>query len=337
MSEKPAEHSIPAVHALHLVELVRRWDVRPEDLLEGLALDERSLANPEARLSMPTLEQLVARARLLTAEPGLGFHLGLQMRISSHGYLGFAAMTASTVREALDLAARFAPTRTTALALRWQVDGDVASLAIDERGSFGTARDVVIFALMVGIWQIGKTLTGRSLVGSAEVAFSEPSYFSRFVQVLPRVSFDRPVHRLVFDAAVLDLPLMMADPAALRLASEQCERELDALSSITRDRDLVARVRALCARKDGGFRSLEEVADELHGSVRTLKRRLAAEGTAYTSLLEEERRDRALRLLRSADLSIDEVAERVGYSDVTNFTRAFRRWTGTTPAAYRKA
>ncbi len=74
----------------------------------------------------------------------------------------------------------------------------------------------------------------------------------------------------------------------------------------------------------------------MHVSERTLKRKLAADATTYSQLVAEERRALATRLLRSDELSIDEVAARLGYSDATNFTRAFRRWTGMTPRAFRR-
>jgi AraC-like DNA-binding protein len=327
-------HSLPAVHALHIAEVVRRWDVSPEELFAGLHLDAKALDAPEARLPIATVEAIVARARQLTGEAALGFFLGLQMRISAHGYLGFAAMTAATVRDALALAVQFAPTRTTALAVRVQVEGDVASVIVDERADFGTARDVVLFALLVGIWQIGQALTARALTGSAEVMFAEPPYMDRFARFAPPVRFGQPANRLVFDASVLDLPLTMADPAAMRLARDQCERELDALGL---GGNVAGRVRGLIAKKEGGFRSLEEIAAEMHVSARTMKRKLAMEGLAYSELLEEQQRDRALLLLRTPSIAIDEVAARVGYSDAANFSRAFRRWTGMTPAAFRRS
>ena len=110
----PSAHTLPGVHALHLVELVARWQVTPADLLAGSELSQASLSDPATRLPMPTFERLIERARELTGEPGLGFHLGLSMRISAHGHLGFAAMTATTLGDALEIAVRFAPTRTTA-------------------------------------------------------------------------------------------------------------------------------------------------------------------------------------------------------------------------------
>jgi AraC-like DNA-binding protein len=87
----------------------------------------------------------------------------------------------------------------------------------------------------------------------------------------------------------------------------------------------------------GGFRSLDEVAARLKLPSRTLKRKLAAAGTGFLTLLDEARLDRAARLLQADARTVDEIAITLGYSDTANFTRAFRRWTGTTPAAYRRS
>jgi AraC-like DNA-binding protein len=98
---------------------------------------------------------------------------------------------------------------------------------------------------------------------------------------------------------------------------------------------VVAGVRAGLARDEGGFHALPRIAKQMHMSVRTLKRKLEADGTSYSELLDEQRRGKAMLLLRRDDLAIEEIADRLGYSDAANFTRAFRRWTGTTPKAFR--
>ena len=326
--------SVSAVHALHLAEMVKRWGVAPAELLASEALNEDALAEPDARLPVPTLVALIEKARALTGEPALGVHLGLQMRVSVHGYLGFAAMTAPTLGDALQLAVRFAPMRSDATALRLHVEPPAAALVIDELTDFGPARDAVLLALMIGLHQIGNAITGRELDGRADFAFPEPDYWGHVAASVQNARFGQPVNQLVFDASLLALPLTTADRASLRLAQEQCERGLGARA---REGQLVARVRAVLAKKDGGTRSLEEAAKLLHMSPRTLKRKLASHGATYSSLAEDERRERALLLLRSSELSLEEVAERSGYSDVANFTRAFRRWTGQTPTSYRRA
>jgi len=323
---------IPAVHALHLLELLREWGVEPGDLLEGTALDEEVLADPSLYLDVPTLERLAANAREATGFDGLGILLGMRMRISAHGYLGFAAMTAPTTRAALAVAARYVPIRTEVLGLGLEEEGDRAAIVIDERADLGTARDAVIFALMVGIRQMGQELTGREITGHAEVTFPEPGYYSALPGAeLFDVRFEQPANRLVFDASVLDLAIRTADPAAHRLALEQCEQALTAGAGGS----WVVRVRSALPDRERGYRSVDDVARELGVSTRTLKRRLGEAGTSYSELLDEVRRQRALVLLRADALSVEETADRLGYAEPASFTRAFKRWTGKTPSAWR--
>ena len=350
-SKTAAEPGIPAVHALHLADVVARFGVGRAALFRGL-VDEARLSEPEGQLNVALVEKLVERARTLSHEPGLGVHFGLQMRVSAHGYLGFAAMAAPSLRASLSLAAQFAPTRTSALSLELVEDADApqdpgpgtkrsraepkrAALVVRELADFGTARDVVLLALMVGLGQIGQALTGQALRGTVELALPAPAYATRLRlgEIAGQtMRFGRRQNRLLFDAELLDLPLQMADPVALQLALAQCERALDALGGA----GIVSSVRARLAKRDRGFRSLPEVAEQLAMSPRTLKRRLAEQGLDFRTLLEEARHARALDLLRSTELSLDEIAERLGYSDVANFGRAFRRWAGTSPAARRK-
>jgi AraC-like DNA-binding protein len=334
MSE-PRETSIAATHAQQLVALVGRWGVTPARLFAGTGLDEALIADPKARVAIPVVAKLADRAKELTGEPGLGFYLGLSMRASSHGYLGFAAMASATLGEALDLVTRFTPTRTDALAIRKHVSGSVASVVIEELGPLGAATDVLILSLLVGMQVVAEAITGERMQGGADVALPEPPYIARFRHVCRGgVRFGQPAHQLVFDAAALNLPLVMADKAALALASEQCERELSALGY---DTLASRRLRAMMTQTDPGFPSLDEAAKAFGFSVRTLKRRLDDEGESFSSILDEQRRERALLLLRSTGLSIEAVSDRVGYSDIANFTRAFRRWTETTPTAFRRA
>jgi len=147
-----------------------------------------------------------------------------------------------------------------------------------------------------------------------------------------RLRFECSAHRLVFPASELAWPLTTADPVAMQLAREQCERELAAVV----DAGLPGRVRtALLAQPEASL-SLEDVAAQLRMSARTLKRRLAEHGATFSAIRDDVRRQRALLLLENRSLSISDIAAKVGYSELPNFTRAFRKWTGMTPQAYRE-
>lgn len=327
-------HDLPGAYPLQLIELVGRWNVSAESLTEGLELGD--LHNPGTRVDLPQMAELIQRALRMTGEPALGFHMGMQMRLSWHGFLGFAAMTAGNVRQALMLAEKFAGIRTTAFGFETHEAGASCSLLLREFVPLGPAREFVTIALFVGLVRIAQDLTGQPLSGMAYVTFTEPPYYERVAHLLPGgIRFEQPQNRLVFPSSILDLPLLSADPVATELAREQCERELSRISREAQEDPIVSRTRALMKSPERGFLAAEAVALRLKVSPRTLKRRLAEQGTSYSDLLDTLRQERAALLLEDPELSVQEIADRVGYSDNANFTRAFKRWTGLTPQAFR--
>ena len=112
----------------------------------------------------------------MTAEPALGSSGDSRIRGSVFGFLGFATTSAATLRDAIELAIQFAPLASTAEGMRLHVDGDRASIFLDERVDDGSVRDVITLARLVSLWRIGEAITGRDLHASAEVAFPEPEY-----------------------------------------------------------------------------------------------------------------------------------------------------------------
>ena len=280
-----AAAGLPGAYLYELVVHCKPWGAEPDAILAGTGLTLDALKDPGTRVPLAACDTLVDRARTLTGQPGLAFLLGLHMRLSWHGFLGFAAMAAGTVREALEIAEQFSLTRTAAFTLSTHVEGSVASLVLEDRLPAGPLREFAVIALLVGISRIAREVTGKTLAGVAECAFPEPPYAAPLLEqargFLPgTMRFGQPVHRLVFDASILELPLVNADPAAMALARAQCDRELAALSEET---GLLGRVKKEVSRGEGpGFASLETVARRLGASTRTLKRRLAEQGTTYT-------------------------------------------------------
>jgi AraC-like DNA-binding protein len=330
---EPSEHTFPASHALQLMALVERFGVRGADLLEGTGLSANTLDDPHARISSSTLIDLSERARRLTGEPGIGLYLGQHKRLTMYGFLGFAVMHASTLREALELFVRYSATVSTALTLTFVVQKDSATLAIDEHVDLGTAHDIGVFSLAVGMRSIASTLTGREAGPiRCTLPIARPAYYQRLSHLLPDAHFGGSRITFQFDAASLALPLRSPDRAALRLAQEACERELSKVEAVG---DVSRQVRGLFATRRG-FLGIEQAARSLGLSTRTLKRRLTAEGVTYSALVERERHIRAIAMLSSGELSLEAIAQELDYSTFANFARAFRRWTGESPAQHRR-
>jgi AraC-like DNA-binding protein len=328
-----SEASVPAGYLLHLVAGVRMCGKDGDALLRAAAQSAEQLLEPGARLAWPRFTALCQRAVELSGEPGLGLLMGAQAPISRFGSVGFAAMAAADLRAAIELVIRFMPTISDARRYELRIEGRLAVLELIELVPFGAARELIVFAMSTSLWRLGEMIAGQPLRGDVEFAFARPGYFDRFAGGAPGAChFSATGHRLRFDAALLDLPLVTADAAAARSAREQCELEL---TRIEASRSLVGRVREALVLEGGTLPSPRQLARRFGMAERTLKRRLAEHGTSYSLLLDEQRRQRACELLRT-DMNVDQIAERLGYSDAANFTRAFRRWTGQSPRAFRR-
>jgi AraC-like DNA-binding protein len=327
-------HTFPATYTQYLIELVKRWGVTAEDLLAGSGVSTEALSDPQLRIPIDVGVAHLERARKLTGERALGFYLGTQMRLSAHGTLGMAALSASSMNEAIELAIRFLPIVTTALGLRLRVEGREASVILEEHADFGSARDIVLLSALISLSRIGWGMTGQRIPGFIDFALPEPDYYARLLRLGARTRFNQPVHRLVLDSAQLALPYTMGDPIALRRARNECERILDSIRGASQT---TSQVRSLLNRGKGRLPSLGEVAAVLHLSGRTLKRQLAAEGTSFSALVDEERRERAILLLNSRTVPLKKIAGSLGYANVANFSRAFFRWTGRRPSDHRQS
>lgn len=319
-----------------LLELAAERGIAPEQVLAGTRLTPTQLAAAEARVNSTDAARVAANAMRLTGERGLGLEFGLRTKPTAHGHLGYALMSCGSLREVLQVAMRFVQMRQRDVALNLSHDGAIAVVEFHETHPLGALRQFFYEGLVVGMYRVGAFVLGEPL-GGWELWFDwpEPEYFSRYREHLPGVRFGAPAVQIRLPAALLDRRPVMADPGAAGQAVEQCEREL-ALS--TRERgNLVQRVKAELARGPNGYPDVATVAGRLFVSDRTLKRRLHESGTSFQDLLDEARHRDAVRLLRNGDLEIQDVAAALGYSDPPSFSRAFRRWTGRSPSAAKRA
>lgn len=176
-------------------------------------------------------------------------------------------------------------------------------------------------------WIIGR----RIPLTGVELAYPAPPHAGEYELMFGcPLHFDAEVNRFGFDAKYLDFPLLQ-DAASLRVYLR------DSPADLLGRRDFESSVGEQVRRMlDHGTTTLDAAAARLAISPQTLRRRLAAEGTSFRGLKDQLRRDAAIEALSRGDESVEELGRRLGFSEASAFHRAFRRWTGDSPGAYRR-
>lgn len=330
---KPA---VPVAYALLILDLAARRGADRARMLAELDIPDALLASADGHLSQLQISKLLYRALKLTQDAALGYEIGLNSNLTSHGFVGYGLLSHSTLREALDFGVKFVTLRTPFLGLRLFTDGNRGVVEVTERIPFGPLRHCTFDLFLVGISRIAQQMSIGQIQAARDLElwfdYAEPPYYAAYRERLPPVRFSMPANQLRFPAELLDRKLFAADPTTAKLVTDQLEREAKLLGYTA---DFRARVRAALANDRGRYPDLGSTAEKLHLSARTLKRRLQESGTSFQALLDEARKRDSLRLLEDPTLTLEVIAARVGYSDPANFTRAFRKWTGITPSAYR--
>lgn len=327
--------TVPVTYARLVLEAAEAHGVPGARVLREAGIAPPLPDDPNERLSVLDIANLMDRTIDLTGAPQLGYEMALGSSLMSHGIMGFGMMTASSLREAIELGVEFLHLRVPVLSAELRVDGDVASVAVAETVPLGDLRQVLLDLFLVKLVRIGESLTEHRLrPDEVEIWFDypEPAYHAAFRDLLPPMSFSMGANELRFPAALLDERPDTADPVNVKLVEDQCRRELARVGLAD---DLVAQVRAVLHSRGDGYPTLAEAADLLHTSTRTLKRRLRDHGTSFHELLDAARQAEAIRLLATTTTSVEQVAHHLGYADARSFRRAFQTWTGRAPSAFR--
>lgn len=328
--DRPA---VPVAYALLIGDVASSFGVGQE-LFEAAGVAPEALVDPDGRLTAMQAGSLLHFGMELTREPGFGYEVGLRSSLTSHGVMAFGLLTSATLRQAIQLGAEYSSIRLPMLGIQLVEDGEQAGVDVQQTFPLGAVRQCLFDLFLVGLARMTPALTGRP-VDSVELWFEcmEPEHFARYRDRLPPVRFGMGVNQLRFDAEYLDLPFDTANELASRVAQQQMAGELTRIG--LSGEDLVGRVRALLTA--GTASGLADVAQALHVSPRTLKRRLSDHGVTFHALVSDVRRTEAIRLLRHSVLTVEQIGAQLGYADAGNFCRAFKRWTGTTPGMVRRS
>ena len=327
---------MPVTYPKLFLELAQERGLDPGLVLARAGIEPALLLDPASRISPQDFSTLAAVVVELSGDNGIGLEVGLRQPLTAHGSLGLAMMCCATAGDALQVLLRFWHLRGRGIELDSSEQGEQAIFDFYNVMPMTPAVRRVLIDSIVASFHRGLlfALGGNGAEHEIWFDYDEPAYIEPFRSRLPPLRYGMPRVQYRAPRHLLGHPLATASPETLATALTLCEREYALLDE---DQDhIVAGARAAMTPGAEGYPGPEQLAERLHMSTRTFRRRLLAQGSSYRQLLEDARHRDALQLLENASLEIQHIASLLGYADPANFTRAFRLWTGKTPSRYRE-
>jgi AraC-like DNA-binding protein len=280
------------------------------------------------------ISQLSNMLRLLGMD-GTWLESSRTVSISDYGLLGYAMMSSATLEQAVQIAVKYHRMAGAMFELAFTVEDREAVLRIEHLLPGGKVGRYVVEELFVGISRLIGLLLGQDHRPTRILLnYESPGYEDKYQQAFRcPVEFEQTHCEYRFSGEELSQSLAEADANTAEICEESCRKLLNQMDI---EEDIISRICHLLLSTPGEFPKLDAVAQKLSLGARTLRRRLNELGTSYQRILDDVRRELAIEYLRTTNLTVQEIAELLGYSEVTNFRRAFMRWVELSPYQYRK-
>lgn len=329
-----ARNSITLSYVSKILAGVARSGVSLEDLFQEAGLDLSLLLVPEARVDTAEFTRLLQIVMRRTEDEFIGLWRGGRTKPGTFSMMAHAVINCRNLEKAIQRSSEFYRLLDLPISLTLSIEGELAlfDMVVGE----GEVRDILLESLVFISVRFWSWLTGQNIRPvRIELDFPEPAEAREYRYVLPcPVEFACARNRIVLPATLLQLPLVQNPLSLSRFLK-------DSLALIIQGNmqpiGLAEQIRAIISKEYGhNFPDFSQVCEQLNMTPQTLRRRLKEANTSYQEIKDSIRHDAAVYYLAKAELSIDEIALMMGFSEASSFHRAFKKWTGKTPAGYRR-
>ena len=332
-ASRPAQSTVRMASSLALPDILRRFDLDPRVVLAELGYDLRLFADPDARISYSVRNRILSHCAVRAGCPHLGLLLGQENGLQTFGLVGLLVKYAPDVGSALRSFIRYQHLHVQALSADLTVERGQAILGIRMHDARAEALDQVGDGTLAAMYNVLHELCGADWkpteVWFAHAQPEDVGPFRRYFRVPLR--FNAEQFALLFSAGFLRRRLPPIDEAVVRLLQMQIDKLED-----ENPLDFPGQVRRLLHTAIiAGQSKADQVAALLGMHTRTLNRRLGESGSSFQRVVDETRFEIARQMLEHSDTEISQIALSLGYAAPGIFSRAFRRWSGTTPLAWR--
>ena len=325
---------VPILNAVILRDMFVEEGLDPNHLLQGTSLSGDVFEDDDALLPYDKMVKIFQNAAKAFPHPELGLRMGARESPSDWGLVGYAMICCRDARAVFDVIRKFHKVAASMTEMAVQEIEGLLLLRLIPPRPLGTALPVVIEEHITATVAALKFVTGKSIVPERlELSYARPDHYRAYARYFGcPVYFDRAVNQLVFDADILDLPVMQRNDVSAKIAASLCAQQLNRQSI---EPDFVYRVRHCLLMRTDRFPTADEVAQQLHMTSRTLRNKLRHDDTSFQSILDDVRKQIALDYLENSTMTVAEIADILGFDSSRNFRRAFMRWTGELPSATR--
>lgn len=332
-------YAIAGDYLVALQEFAAEKGVTPQALLEGTGIPISALIKPHLRVGYESMDKAVHNLMTAVNDPLLSIEYGKKLTISKHGVLGYAAQSSQTLKDAAKLMIQFLNTRSGGGEELEIVEND-ESVILRFHSKHKNLNDQVatfhMICTFVSIETIARWLVGKAaedIPTKINIAYSgDLEIPDGLLSPGLSINFDCMFNELSCPVQYFNEPLLYSNPTLEKAAQEECEAEL---AKLRLDSDIASLVRLEIRESSGRLPGIDQIAERLSMSSRTLKRRLQEAGTTYQKIKDDEQCRKAMSLLESTQDTIERIAEQLGYSDASNFTKAFKTWADLSPNEFR--
>jgi len=321
---------------LPLLEYLENKGFDLEATLDRVGIPGSALEDTTTRFPIGRFEALWQVASEATSDPAIALRVSTMVKANTLGIIGYLASASESGRNAFELVKDLTPLLWEDVECDLESDDEVAFIRCSTGGNAQISRFTMEYAIGLTVTMSRVLGAGRSDPLEARFSYSAPAYADEYERILRLpIRFDAGEDGVLFPISMMDSLNPSAD-AALRKLLERYAA--DQLSRIPTSARFPQRIRAcVLSMLPLGNLTADTVAAHFSMSSRTLRRRLQDEATSYQEILDDVRAELASHYLTKEKRGIDEVAFLLGFSDPSSFTKAFRRWTGQTPADYVRA
>ncbi len=317
-----------------LVEQLGEEGIGPAEALRELGLPADALSSPDLGVTRGQLITAFGRATRMSMDPGFFLRAGARIHVSSYGLYGFAMLSSTDLRQTMDFMVRYHPLAAPLVRMRFREDHSEAAWVVEPLADAEFRRGIVELQLAICV-SLHRDLMGEAFKPLRLEVIHGPTPGLDLAALFGcPVLFRRPSNTLVFGARWLDCRPKFGAAAVHADVVRLCAT---LLADMERRVGVAGRVRQAILKGLMRPVGLDTVARQIGMSGRALRRKLAEEGASFREVQDGLKRDVALKYLRETSLTVDEIAQIVGFSETNGFRHAFRRWTGKAPSHFRTA